>query len=127
MRKGRKIHENKKDIDPGQIRHGIEFFSLTTVSDGFGGVTVTEVSELKTKCAKLPVSENSLSQAMQMGLIADATQLVAAWYFVIRSRKGWIPEKDMTVTVDGLKYVINGITPLSDPITYYRLLCSISV
>lgn len=124
MRSDRKINDNKHNFDPGRLGHKIEFFEQTSVDDGFGCVVVTETLVLTTKCSKAEVSLNAITQARQIGLIADETEFSQVQYFIIRNRKEFYPVKDMTVDVDGVRYVINGVQKMDDPVTYLRLLCS---
>lgn len=125
MRKGKKIHDNKYNFDPGRLNHKIEFFNLVTTNDGFGGVTVAKQSVLATKCGRLPVRLEAISQAQQLGIISGVSDFSDSWYFTVRIRKGFTPKKDMVVVIDGgEEYTLHGVQLMDDHATYWRLLCS---
>lgn len=125
MRSGRKPYENKRDVDPGRLRHVIQFSEQNTTDDGYGGTTVTDVVVLTTKAAKEKV--NMSSRDAQLALQAGVSEFVKLQNFIIRNRAGFYPTKDMTATVDGDKWTILGVTELDDPEKFTRLLCGLRV
>lgn len=114
----RKPNENKKFIDPGQLRHTLIFTIETATDNGSGGTTVLEQTLLNTKGA---VKE--ISQYNQMALQAGATVFNGDKFFIIRNRDGFYPSKVMKIINDGIRYTIHGVIPLDDPCTFIQILC----
>lgn len=121
----RKPYENKNRLDPGRLNHKIEFIRLVASDDGYGGSgPPVETVVLTTKASKQRISTNSIGEANQMVTDAGATAFNQDFYFVIRHRKSFYPQKNDKVVVDGTEeYTINGIVPLDDPLTFIKLLC----
>lgn len=117
-----KRKDNKFSYDAGELRHKLEFFQILSVDDGFGGVTESRVSVLKTVCGKSAMSLHAMSQANQLGLIGDATGFNQSLYATFRTRKGFSVSKDMECELDGVLYAVNGVIPMDDPDTFTRVM-----
>lgn len=107
-----------KQFDPGRLIYKIDFYQENTTDNGSGGTIVNTTLSLSTKAARVKINEFD-----QLAIAAGATYLNNDYWFVIRKRKGWDPEKDMLVTVDDKNYTIRGIIELNEPVTYIKLLC----
>lgn len=124
MKKGRKPYENKNEFDPARLNHEIDFYTIEWQPDEFGGGENTTTLRLSTRGSKEPVSINSLSQMQQLGIIAGESVLGQSYYVRIRKRNGFTPLKDMRVDIDGESYVLRGVLPQDDPVTFIKILCS---
>lgn len=114
----RKPNENKKFIDPGQLRHTLIFTEEQATDNGSGGTTVMEQTLLETKGAIKPISQYN-----QMVLQAGATVFNGDVFFIIRKRNNFYPSKTMKVDNKGIKYTIHGVIELDDPCTFIQILC----
>lgn len=124
MRSGKKPYENKRDVDPGRLRHVAQFYEQQAVDDGYGGTTVTDVLVLTTKAATESV--NSYTWENQLGLdSAGLSQFRQLQVYVIRNRTGFYPQKDMSLVADGRDWTILGTLPMDDPEKFTRLLCGL--
>lgn len=117
-----KRKDNKFSYDAGELRHKIEFFQILSTSDGYGGVTESRKSVLKTVCGKQLLSLNALYQANQLGLVGDATGFNQSLYATFRTRKGFSVTKDMECELDGVLHAVNGVIPMDDPDTFTRVM-----
>lgn len=120
-----KPYENKHSVDPGRLNHKIAFYRMTSTDDGYGGSNISETLVLETKASRQRIAvTQAMGESQQMVTDAGATAFNQDMYFIIRNRKGFFPQKNDKVVVDGTdEYTINGIIPLDDPLTYIRLLC----
>lgn len=118
----RKPYDNKKSYDPGRLRHKIQFIQDTMVDDGYGGTVPGQAVVLETWAGK-----EEPSTYTQSNLNAGKSDYDQFQYFVIRNRKGFMPEKDMVVMYGERKYIIRSVAMLDDPCTFLKLLCVVSV
>lgn len=114
----KKPYENRKVIDPGRLNFVITFSKMEFVENDSGGGEVQKVEVLKTKA-----SRSEISAYDQVAVSMGATALNQDCYYTIRSRKSFVPEKDMIVDVDGDEYTIRGFAPINVPVTYWKILC----
>lgn len=112
------LYNNKSQLDPGRFRYKIEFFREVSEIDEYGSQITGWQSVLLTKALKSDIKAGD-----QRAYDAGATVFNQSCYFTIRHRRGFEPEKDMRVVIEGEQYVIAGYVPVDQPVMYYKILC----
>lgn len=114
--------ENKTFYDPGRFRFTICFYQEAAVDDGSGG-NIPSLTYLLTTNAIQESLVKRLGFSGNMSIDAGAGILNDGWYFIIRNRSNFYPEKDMIVVVNNQGYVISAVIPLDMPVNYIKCLC----
>lgn len=122
---GKVKFSNKTFLDPGRFRYNISFFEqVAAIDPQFGDQTPVETLSLATRAIMERIETRPSSVYNQIFITAGETLRAGDLYYVIRSRKDWVPKKDMIAVVSGVRYKIRGLIPQDQPINYWRLLVS---
>lgn len=116
------VYNNKSDFDPGRFRYKVAFYQEGMVDDGFGGTVPGETLVIETRAIRNDVGSNRFSALTQFAVEAGASVFNQDRFFVIRHRSGFVPQKDMVIVSDGVKYTIRGVMPIDEPTKYWRIL-----
>lgn len=120
-----KRFENKSFYDPGRFRFQVTFNQETINTLPSGDTEVTLVPILTTKAIR-DIYKHRLSENGQIILEGGTTNETKLWYFIIRSRKAFMPTKSMQLVCEGQSYTIRDIEEIDIPVNYIKILCVLS-
>jgi len=103
-------------INPGDLRHKIEFYTLDRVQDEGGGFSATEVFAFST-LAK--VEQKTSKRATEAGGMA----LYSYYNIIIRYSKDKLPLPDMIIKHKGKSLLVNAITDMDENQMLIALTC----
>jgi hypothetical protein len=116
-----KIYENKSAYDPGRFRYKVTFQQQVAIADGSGGSKINTNDLLTTFAVREAILKRP-NFAGDLIVAGEADVILGDWNFVIRSRSGFFPTKDMFLVCEGITYTIRTILELDEPTKYIKVL-----
>lgn len=116
-------YENKTFLDPGRFRYPVTFLQEVVDTSPDGSQIVSYQTIFSTRAIREPVTRR-FNPVGDTTMEAGATLMNNYWYFTIRFvRSGFVPKKDMLLSVDNGIYTVNAMPELDTPPNYWKLLC----
>lgn len=111
------------NYDPGRFKYSLNFFKQTTVIQPNGDQVVTNVFVKTMRAVRENVSRRvGLSLEGYLKDFGDASELLGAWVFTIRTSADFTPTKDMIFICQGVAYTSRIIQEVNQPGVYIKML-----